>query len=198
MVCVLALFFLGLGSSQAAPDFWSVSGYARPMLIPGAYGHDDWRAVGGVRVLRRGSVLVGGALDFTSAESGLLSSSAQHLHASGNCGVSLPLTDSLRLDLLGEMGGHLVFGVHGTFPGNCDGQSCNYGAPLKLVPFVGALPSVELSLGRRFTAGVGAVARFDILQLEPALWTDAGAPAFSGTGFGRFSCGGDVHVSVRF
>ena len=136
MGCALALLLLSL-QSPAPHETWEASAYGRPTVMDGSV-----RPVTGLRVIYRGPVLIGGAIDYSSK-----SGEADQLHVQGTCGVSLDLAARVRLDLLGEMGLHVVMGT-------------------ATAPFIGAQPSVEFLLTDRFALGLGLSARYDILDAQ--------------------------------
>ncbi len=136
MGCALALLLLSIQSS-APHETWEVSAYGRPIVMGGTV-----RPVTGLRALYRGSVLVGAEIDYSTKRG-----EADQLHAAGTCGFSFDLAERVRLDLLGEMGLHMVFGTANAL-------------------FLGAQPSVEFLLSDRLALGVGLSARFDVLDAQ--------------------------------
>ncbi|MBI2898395.1 MAG: hypothetical protein HYY06_32895 [Deltaproteobacteria bacterium] len=107
----------------------------------------------GFTVTRRmGPLAAGGGVEVDGV---LLSET--HLQFAGIGGLNLWPADDTQIELLGEIGGHLVGGMgSGLFTGSS--------GPTTLLPSVGLRAGAAARLGRRFLLGIWIIGRQDLLR----------------------------------
>lgn len=143
---------------------------------------DSASVVGGMGLLRLGALDLG-----LIYEGGAISSTADSAILTPAVGLALPLGESLRLDLLGELGGHKISNLS-----TSDGGVYYRQATAVWLPYVGLRPmlTLRLALGPLHLVGsLAAFARWDLVKKDVALQPDAGGSTvlpyqLGGTTFG--------------
>ena len=165
-------------------------------------GQPRWAATAGLEgQWRRGWLVLGGAVDASSRVGNLTTGTVRHLFFSGEGGVSVDLADRLRIDLVGEFGGHRLSGSRsGPFHvSDSDPTDLYLGSDPVWAPFVGARPTFQL-LFSQLAVGLSAWARADLTPLDPPVFLDPAPFPFAAqhSSIGRVTAGADVLLAVRF
>jgi hypothetical protein len=143
---------------------------------------DSASMVGGLGLLRLGALDLG-----VLYEGGTISGTAESAVLTPEVGFALPLGDSLRIDLLGELGGHQISNLT-TSDGGVDYTQ----ATAVWLPYLGVRPMLTLRLplaGLKVVGSIAAFARWDLVKkevaLDPASGTSTSLPyQLGGTTFG--------------
>jgi hypothetical protein len=141
-------------------------------------------AYGGALVLRLGHLDLGALY-----EGGLVRSKTDAAVITPLVGLALPLGEAVRIDLLGELGGHRISNVQ--FSGGLDISQ----AHTVWLPYVGVRPSLTVRLPYHLIAFAAAFARWDLVR-ENATLTVSGATVetrtyeLGGTTFGAVAGAG--------
>jgi hypothetical protein len=143
---------------------------------------DSASMVGGLGLLRLGVLDLG-----VLYEGGTLSGTASSAVLTPEIGFALPLGETLRIDLLGELGGHQISNIS-TSDGGVDYSQ----ATAVWLPYLGVRPMLTLRLplaGLRVVGSIAAFARWDLVKkdvaLAPASGTSTSLPyQLGGTTFG--------------
>jgi len=143
---------------------------------------DSASMVGGLGLLRLGALDLG-----VLYEGGTISGTADSAVLTPEVGFALPLGEALRIDLLGELGGHKISNVT-TSAGGVDFSQ----ATAVWLPYLGVRPMLTLRLplaGLKVVGSIAAFARWDLVKkdvaLDPASGTSTSLPyQLGGTTFG--------------
>ena len=143
---------------------------------------DSASMVGGLALLRLGALDLG-----VLYETGKISGAADSAVLTPEIGLALPLGEALRIDLLGELGGHQISNVS-TSDGGVDYTQ----ATAVWLPYLGVRPMLTLRLpfaGLKVIGSIAAFARWDLVKkdvaLDPASGTSSALPyQLGGTTFG--------------
>lgn len=202
-VALIALF----GAWAARADVATLAVRGGSAFVSGQPDRDRWAATVGLEGLwRGGGLLLGGAIDASSRVGNLTTGAVRHIFLAGEAGSSIELGGNLRLDLLGELGGHRLSGSRsGPFRISdgtpYDGGTVDVflGSDPVWAPYLGARPSLQL-LFTRVALGLGAWGRADLVALNPLTFLDPVPFPVQAqrSSLGRFSAGADVHLAVRF
>lgn len=139
---------------------------------------DSASMTGGIGLLRLGVLDLG-----VVYEGGSISGTADSAVLTPVVGLALPLGDSLRLDLLGELGGHKISNI-AVSEGNVDYSS----ATSVWLPYVGVRPMLVLRLPigpLKVIGSIAAFARWDLVKKDVTL-----EPVSGGTGSLPYELGG--------
>jgi hypothetical protein len=167
---------------------WGVSRYDVGGLQAGianqgtAMLQDSASMTGGIGLLRLGALDLG-----VVYEGGTISGTADSAVLTPAVGFALPLGDALRLDLLGELGGHKISNIT-VSDGNVDYSS----ATSVWLPYVGVRPMLVLRLPvgpLKIIGSIAAFARWDLVKKDVTLDPTSGASGslpyeLGGTTFG--------------
>jgi hypothetical protein len=143
---------------------------------------DSASMVGGLALLRLGALDLG-----VLYEGGTISGTADSAVLTPEVGLALPLGERLRLDLLGELGGHKISNIS-TSDGGVDFTQ----ATAVWLPYLGVRPmlTLRLPLARlQVVASIAAFARWDLVKQDVALSSSSGTSTtlpyqLGGTTFG--------------
>jgi len=143
---------------------------------------DSAAMIGGMALLRLGARALGAVY-----EGGKITSAADSAVLTPVVGFALPLGESLRIDLLGELGGHKISNIT-TSNGGVDYSQ----AKAVWLPYVGARPmlSLRLPVGPvKVIGSIAAFARWDLMKRDTTLAPTAGGSTslpyqLGGTTFG--------------
>jgi hypothetical protein len=139
---------------------------------------DSASMVGGLGLLRLGALDLG-----VLYEGGTISGAADSMVLTPEIGFALPLGESLRVDLLGELGGHQISNLT-TSDGGVDFTQTS----VAWLPFLGVRPMLTLRLplaGLKVVGSIAAFARWDLVKKDVAL-----APASGSSGSLPYQLGG--------
>lgn len=139
---------------------------------------DSASMTGGIGLLRLGVLDLG-----VVYEGGSISGTADSAVLTPVVGLALPLGDSLRLDLLGELGGHKISNI-AVSEGNVDYSS----ATSVWLPYVGVRPMLVLRVPigpLKVIGSIAAFARWDLVKKDVTL-----EPVSGGTGSLPYELGG--------
>lgn len=143
---------------------------------------DSASMLGGMALLRLGGLDLG-----VVYEGGRITSAADSAVLTPTAGFAIPLGELLRLDLLGEVGGHRISNIT-TSNGGVDYSQ----ARATWLPYLGARPMLTLRLpvgGLKVIGSISGFARWDLVKKDTTLAQTSGGVAtlpyrLGGTTFG--------------
>jgi hypothetical protein len=152
---------------------------------------DSATVIGGMALLRVGALDLGAIY-----EGGKITSAADSAVLTPVVGVALPLGEALRIDLLGELGGHKISNIS-TSNGGVDYSQ----AKAVWLPYVGARPMLTLRLPAgpvRVIGSIAAFARWDLMRRDATLAPTAGGSTSLPYQLGGTTFGLTAGVGIEF